>query len=268
LSLLAVAAGAFGGCGGAEVYDLVGTVERKSLELAAPVAEVIVELPCARGEKVAAGGVVARLDDTVAQAELRAATAAQAAAQAAVQEQETRFGRFQELRRRNVATAQDYDQAKRARDEAVATLAEREARIAQVTKRLEDLTLRSFADGVVDQLPFEVGERVPAGAIAAVVLASEAPWVRVWLPARAVARISAQARAEVRIEGFDETLPGRLEDVAREPEFTPHYALTERESAHLVYQGRVVLEKAPPNLRPGLAARVKLILPKVAATES
>lgn len=249
-------------CGGSEVYDLAGTVERKNLELAAPVSEIILEIPVSLGQRVGAGEVVVRLDTTVAEAELKAAEAARAAAEALVKEQTTRFDRFQELRRRSVATAQDFDEAKRTRDEAVAILAERDARIAQAKKRLEDLTIRSHAAGVVDQLPFEAGERVPAGGVVAVVLAHEEPWVRVWLPARAVARISPEARAEVRVEGFDEVWQGRLQDVAREPEFTPHYALTERESAHLVYQARISLEGAPAHLRPGLPAQVELLMPK------
>ncbi len=249
-------------CGGADVFELVGTVERKNLELAAPVSEVIVEIPAVRGQKVKAGEVVVRLDTAVAEAELRAGEAAIAAAEAWVAEQTTRFNRFNELRRRKIATPQDFDQAKRGRDEALAGLAERQARVAQATKRLEDLTIRSHGAGVVDQLPFEEGERVPTGGVVAVVQADVAPWVRVWLPARAVARISSEAWAEVEIEGLDAPCRGRLEDVAREPEFTPHYALTERESAHLVYQARILLEDAPPQLRPGLSARVKLFLPE------
>jgi len=66
----------------------------------------------------------------------------------------------------------------------------------------------------------------------------------------------------VTIDGLDRELNGRLEDVSREPEFTPHFALTERESAHLVYRARVVLTDAPDDLRPGLPAQVRLILPR------
>ncbi|MCH9651751.1 MAG: efflux RND transporter periplasmic adaptor subunit [Deltaproteobacteria bacterium] len=256
------------GCGGADVFELVGTVERKNLELAAPVSEVIVEIPVTRGQRVNAGEVVVRLDTAVAEAELRAGEAAIAAAEAWVAEQTTRFNRFNELRRRKIATPQDYDQAKRGRDEALAGLAERQARLAQATKRLEDLTIRSHAAGVVDQIPFEEGERVPTGGVVAVVQADLAPWVRVWIPARAVARISSEAWAEVEVEGLDEPCRGRLEDVAREPEFTPHYALTERESSHLVYQARILLEDAPPQLRPGLSARVRLILPEASSTSA
>lgn len=250
------------GCGGGDVYHLAGSVERTILEITAPVPEVVVEIPVQRGSRVEAGAVIVRLDSQVAQAELRAFEAALAAAQAALTEAEREFNRTAELNRRKVASAQQLDRARRARDEAVAVVAEKEARIAQASKRLDDLTLRSHAAGVVDQLPFEEGERVPAGGIVAVVQTDEAPWVRVWLPARAVAGATAEAEAEVRVEGLGGEINGRLEDVAREPEFTPHFALTERESAHLVYRARVVMVDAPPDLRPGLPAQVRLTVPQ------
>ena len=105
------------------------------------------------------------------------------------------------------------------------------------------------------------GERVPAGGVVAVIQSRERPWVRVWIPARGVARLNEEAWAEVEVVGLERNFRGRVRDVSREAEFTPHYALTERESAHLVYRARVVLEDAPEDLRPGLAAEVKLVLP-------
>lgn len=252
------------GCG-QEALQLVGTVERTTLELAAPVSEVIVEVPVSRGDRVAAGAVVVRLDSAVAQAELRAYEAAHDAARATLTEAEGDYQRTEELRRARVATPQKLDAARRARDEARALVAEKEARIAQATKRLEDLTIRTHLPGVVDQLPYEPGERVPAGGVVAVVLADEKPWVRVWLPARAVAHTTLDSRAQIEIEGFDHALSGRVVEIARESEFTPHYALTEEESAHLVYETRIVLDDAPEALRPGLPARVILPLPEQSA---
>jgi HlyD family secretion protein len=258
-AVLAMALSALAGCG-AETVELAGTVERKALELAAPVSAVIVDLPAEVGSRVEADEVVVQLDTTVAEAELRAYTAAREAAQAALKQAEGEYQRVEGLRRARVSTEQALDDALRKRDEALALVAEKEARIAQAQKRLEELTLRAHSGGVVDQLAFEEGERVPAGGVAAVVLADEEPWVRVWLPARAVARVQPGSPAEIRIEGLDGRLPGRVLDISREAEFTPHYALTERESAHLVYETRVRIEDAPPALRPGLAARVKLRL--------
>jgi HlyD family secretion protein len=249
------------GCGGGgETFHLVGTVERTSLELAAPVSEVVVEIPAGLGSRVEAGDVVVRLDTEVAEAELVAAQAALAAAEARVIEAMEGFNRAERLVKSRVGSTAELDRARTVRDEVLAAVAERKARIAQAERRLEDLTLRPLAGGVVDQLPFEVGERVPAGGVVAVIQTDEAPWVRVWLPARAVGLLGGEAEARVEVEGFGQTLAGRLLDVAREPEFTPHYALTERESAHLVYQARIALAGAPRELRPGLPARVTLSL--------
>jgi len=249
------------GCDVAEV-DLAGTVERRVVELAAPASEVIVELPVAEGERVAAGEVVVQLDTAVWEAELNAHQAGLAAARALLTEAQGEFARQEKLRKSRVSTEQALDAARRQRDEAVAQVAEKQARIAQAEKRLENLTLRAFAPGVVDQLPFEVGERVPAGGVVAVVVADEAPWVRVFMPARAVAKVEVGSPAEVRVAGLDDPLPGTVRYLAREPEFTPHYALTERESAHLVYESRVELDEAPEGLRAGLPAWVRLELPR------
>jgi HlyD family secretion protein len=255
LSSLAILHGA---CGGD--LELAGTVERRMLELAAPVAETVVELPLAVGSRVEAGGVVARLDSEVATQELRAAEAAHAATQAGLREAEEEFRRTEGLARARVASASQLDRARRLRDEALAADAERAARVAQARKTLAGLALRSAVDGVLDQLPFELGERVPAGAVLAVVLADERPWVRVWIPARAVSKASPGSPAEVRVVGVEGVLAGRLEHVAHQPEYTPHYALTERESEHLAFQARVALEGAPAGLRPGLGAQVRLRL--------
>lgn len=248
-------------CGGGEVLNLAGSVECMALELAAPVSEVIVELSRAVGERVEAGEPVVRLDSEIATAELRASEAALTAAQAMLQEAENDFVRIDRLLRARIKTPQDLDKARRQRDEAAALVAEKEARIAQAKQRLEDLTITSHVAGVVDQLPYEVGERVPTGGIVAVVLADEDPWVRVWLPARAVDRVAPVTEVGVRIEGMARRLRGRIEDVSREPEFTPHYALTERKSAHLVHATRIVLVDAPEDLRPGLPAQVRAVLP-------
>ena len=238
--------------------ELVGTVERTAYELAAPVSEEIVEMPIRLGERVKTGDIIVQLDTTVAQAELEASEAGLAASQASLIAVQNEFARILNLKKKKAASATQLDRARRARDEALASVAEKQARIAQAKKRLGNLTIRSNIDGVVDQQPFEVGERVPPGAVVAVVQSDENPWVRVWVPARVVAKIDAYTRTSVQIQGIDGELSGTISHVAREPEYTPHYALTEKESAHLVFRAKVLLEDAPADLRPGLAAQVQL----------
>lgn len=230
------------------------------LELSAPRSELVVDLPVELGSRVDAGQIVAQLDTQVGEADLRAREAALEAAKASLVEAEGEFERQVRLRRSNVATAQALDAAKRQRDEALALVAENEARITRARKEVDDLTLRAPRPGLIDQLPFDEGERVPAGGVVAVVLADDAPWVRVWLPARAASKVVLGRPARVRIEGLDEDLDGTVSYVAHQSEFTPHFALTEKESAHLVYATRITLDQAPEGLRPGLAARVWLEL--------
>jgi HlyD family secretion protein len=235
-------------------------VERTAVELVAPVAEVVVALPLPRGASVAAGDVVARLDPTLALAELAAGEAALAGARTADRVAAHDLERLSGLRRRRVASEQDLERAELQRDEAAARLREVAARLDAARKRVDDLELRAPSEGVVDQLPYEVGERVPAGAVLAVILERADPWVRVWVPETAAARVGPGTAAEIAIDGLAAPLPGRVLDVAREPAFTPHYALTERDRVHLVYETRVGIGSAPAGLRPGVGATVRLRL--------
>jgi HlyD family secretion protein len=241
---------------------LVGSVERTMVEVSAPQSESILEIACAHGQHVRRGEVLARLDPTLAEADVAAAEAGLAAAKSRVVLAEQEWQRALRLGREAVASQQALDRAALARVEAQAQQREAVARIAAAQKRRGDLVLVSPVDGVVDQIPFDPGERVPAGAVIAVVLADGAPWVRVWLPERALAAVAPGSEATVRIDGIPEALAGRVLDVGREPEFTPHYALTERERGHLVYETRIEIEGAEARgVRPGLPAQVTLRVP-------
>lgn len=248
---------------------LVGTVERTRTEVSAPISETILQVTAARGQRVAPGQVLVRLDTTLARAELAAAEAALAGARTASLVAEQDWLRAQRLERESVASRQALDRAFLTRAQSAALLREAEARLDAERKRVRDLTVVSPVSGVVDQLPFDPGERVPAGAVLAVVLADGPPWVRVWLPERALAGVAPGTPAEIRIDGLSGPRTGHVLDIGREPEFTPHFALTERERGHLVYESRVALDAdTEPPLRPGVPAEVTIRLspPRVAVS--
>ena len=226
---------------------LVGTVERTLVELTAPVSEVVREVRVERGESVIAGQVLIRLDPTLAEADLAQAEAGVVGARTGIFTAEHELDRFARLQRSRIVSTQDLERTQLSRDEAAARLREAEARLAAASKRLADLTIVSPVAGVVDQIPFDPGERVPAGGVAVVVLDDAAPWVRVWLPEPSVARVHPGTPASVQIDGLAVTLRGHVLDVARESEFTPHFALTERDRVHLVYETRVRIDDAPPH---------------------
>ena len=109
---------------------------------------------------------------------------------------------------------------------------------------------------------------MPAGAALAVVLADGEPWVRVWIPEPVRARVRIGTPARVELDGVGATLRGSVREVSREPEFTPHYALTERDRVHLVYEARVTVHDAPVDLPTGLPARVLLEVEESAPGEA
>jgi HlyD family secretion protein len=237
---------------------LTGTVERTLVELAAPVSETLVEVRVARGQQVRAGELIARLDPTLADAEVAGAEARLAGARTADMMAANDLERFTGLRQAQVAAQHDFERAKLARDEATARLREAEALLASARHRVEERSLRAPVDGVVDQLPFDLGERVPAGGVVCVLLQSARPWVRVWIPEQRVAGVHPGLAAVATIDGMPAPMNGQVVDVAREPEFTPHFALTERDRVHLVYEARIELLDAPADLRPGLPADVRI----------
>lgn len=264
--LLALALLAGVGCADSpDMLELVGSVERTQVEMVAPVGETIAEVLVRRGERVEEGRTLLRLDATLARAELARVEAELAGARTSDRVAALELKRLRELRSRSVSSAQQLDRAELERDEAHARLHAAEAGLEAAKKRLGDLELVAPVAGVVDQLPYEKGERVPSGAVLVVLLSEDPPWVRVWVPEESVVHVRPGGPAEIEVDGIGSdgaprVMEGRVLDVSREPGFTPHYALTERERVHLVYETRVEITDAPDGLRPGVPATVRIEL--------
>ncbi len=126
-------------------------------------------------------------------------------------------------------------------DQARASLAAADAALVDAQVRLERLTVRAPQAGRVDALPFELGERPPAGAVVAVVLAAQAPYARVYVPEPVRSRISNGTRARVRIAGREGEFEGRVRTLAHDAAFTPYYALTQHDRGRLSYLAEVEL---------------------------
>lgn len=154
-----------------------------------------------------------------------------------------------------------YDTALAARDAARATLAEREtgstteeldqasaardaaaAGVRALAVTLERLTVRAPRAGIVDDLPLEAGERPPAGAVVAVLLAGDAPYARIYLPEPLRARVRAGSTATVRVDGVESPFRGHVRRISADPAFTPYYSLTAHDRSRLSYLTEVELE--------------------------
>jgi HlyD family secretion protein len=135
------------------------------------------------------------------------------------------------------ATLEELDQARAAVDETEAALA---------GQRLvaERLVVRAPCAGVVDALPYEIGERPQAGATLVVLLAGGAPYARVYVPEPIRAGVRPGVAAQIEVDGRMGHLRGIVRRVSHEPTFTPYFALTEHDRSRLVYVAEVDLVDA------------------------
>ena len=137
-----------------------------------------------------------------------------------------------------------------AQGESAARAAAAQASVQQET--LAKLTLVAPRDGVVDSVPYRLGDQAPVGAPLVVLLAGDAPYARVYVPQRLRARIKVGDDARVRLEGDDRTYAGKVRTIRSEPSFTPYYALTGQDAERLSYLAEIQLEATARALPAGL----------------
>jgi len=130
--------------------------------------------------------------------------------------------------------------------------------LASEKKKLANLTILATRDGILDNLPWNLGERVTIGSPVAIVLAGKAPYVRVYIPEPYRIKIKLGDPLVVHIDGLEKTIKGSLRWIATEPAFTPYYALNQEQRARLMYLAEVQLPDSEAGLPNGVPAQVEL----------
>ena len=216
--------------------------------------------------------------------EVAAAQAQVAQAKANLVESEAAYARARDLIEQEVISQSTLDQALASRDAGRASLqnAQEQLRIltngtreedlraaeayldaanavlASEKKMLADLTIRSTRDGILDSLPWNLGERVTSGSPVAIVLAGKAPFVRIYVPEPYRVKVKVGDQLTVHVDGLEKTLIGELRWISTEAAFTPYYALNQEERSRLMYLAEVQLPDSEARLPNGLPAQVEL----------
>ncbi|BFM12601.1 HlyD family efflux transporter periplasmic adaptor subunit [Simiduia litorea] len=123
---------------------------------------------------------------------------------------------------------------------------------------LKDLTVVATRDGILDSLPYNLGERVNLGAILAAIQADNAPFARVYIPEPFRVSLALGDKRPVHIDGIEQPLIGKLRWIATEPSFTPYYALNETDRARLMYLAEFDLVETDRALPTGMPVSVDL----------
>ena len=195
------------------------------------------------------------------------------------------YQRVADLVERKLLSASDLDQARARRDAAQAARDEARARlrlleegtrpeqlaqaraavdrakaaVAELMVSAERYSVRAPRPGLIEALPYEVGERPPVGAPLVIMLADGAPYARVHVPEPLRVAFAAGTAVEVRIDGVADPLPGTVRYVSSQASFTPYNSLTQKDRSRLAYLAEITLEgDAASNLPAGVPVQVRL----------
>ena len=142
--------------------------------------------------------------------------------------------------------------------QAQAALAATDAELQLQQQILTDLTVVATRSGILDSLPYNLGERVNTGAILAAIQADNAPFARVYIPEPFRVGLVVGNSRPVHNDGINQALTGKLRWIATEPSFTPYYALNETDRARLMYLAEFDLVDSESVLPTGIPVSVDL----------
>lgn len=141
-----------------------------------------------------------------------------------------------------------------------AAVAGAEAALAEVRTVADRYTVRAPRAGIVEALPYELGEQPAPGRAVAILLADGAPFARVYVPEPLRTRFLPGARVEVRVDGEATPFRGVVRYVAAEAAFTPYYSLTQKDRSRLAYLAEITLDDPEAARLPaGVPAQVRFV---------
>ncbi len=225
-----------------------------------------------------------KLRNGVRPEEIAVASANVMRAKAALLESENNFNRIKNLASKNVISHADLTKASALKDQALADYHSAKENLKKLTngtrwedlaigdaqllaakailvreeKKLKDLTIIATRDGILDDLPWNLGERVTIGSPIAIILAGKAPYARVYIPETYRVKIKVGQKLTVHIDGLAQAIDGTVRWVANEAAFSPYYALNQKDRSRLMYLTEIQLADKYSDLPNGLPVQVEL----------
>ncbi len=253
-----------------------GRIEAERIEVATKLAGRVAEVAVDEGDWVEAGQIVARMETTELDAQLRAAKAAvvqarqqELQAQALLRQRqselttvEAEFERVQKLASDGFYSEAQLDAQRTAFDTAQAALAAAEAGIPlaeanigaaeasveRLQSLIDDAQLSAPRDGRVQYVLAHAGEVLAAGGRVVTLTDLADMYMSIFLPTRDAARLSIGDEARIILDAIpDYVIPATVTFVASSAQFTPKSVETQEERDQLMF--RVKLTIAPELLK-------------------
>ncbi len=132
-----------------------------------------------------------------------------------------------------------------------------EALLERENINLENLTVRATRNAVVEEFPWNIGERVSLGSPVAILLDDATAYARLYLPGENVSNFSVGDTVDIFVDGIEEPINGKIRFISPQAAFTPHYALHQSQRSRLMYLVEVTLPEVQ-GVSTGLPLRMAL----------
>jgi HlyD family secretion protein len=221
-------------------------VEGEFVYVASPLAGQLEILSVQRGDQVTKGQPLFALDET-------AEKAARQQIEAALVLSEAELARQQKLIRSGVASPQDLDRARSARDQDL-------KRLDQTNWSFDQKKQAAPQSGLVYDTLFRQGEWVAAGKPVVVLLPPQNIKVRAFVPEPRVGSIHYGDEVRAWVDGVKDPFVGKVSYISPKAEYTPPVIYSRETRSKLVFMIESVFDpQASANLHPGQPVDVEFI---------
>jgi HlyD family secretion protein len=282
---------------------LAGTIEARTVEVGPLVGGRVARVLVDEGSEVEAGAILVELDDPLLGPQMASQRAAVSSARAALalteagprseardraritwEAAKTDLGRIESLYKEGVVGRQEYDgavvreaTAKRTWEEASrgsrreeiagakAELERQDALLVRLERQADELRVVAPVAGRIESFDLRPGDLVAPNQTVATLLEASELWVRVYVPETALGHVAVGRVVAVAVDSFPgRSFAGKVVEIRHRAEYLPRNVQTLDQRADQVFGIKVALD-AGSELRPGMAATVRLALPEAPA---
>jgi RND family efflux transporter MFP subunit len=186
----------------------------KSASIRAEIAASIIALNYEQGDRVAAGAVLARLDDTAVRDAWLSARSGLTAAQSSADIAQRELQRAERLVAAGAIADRDVEAARRGALTATAQLADAQARVSAAQKQLDATQVKAPFAGVIAERPASAGDVVAPGAPLFTIVDPASMRLEAAIPASALAEVRVGMPVQFRVSGYtDKVFTGKVTSV-------------------------------------------------------
>jgi HlyD family secretion protein len=132
------------------------------------------------------------------------------------------------------------------------------AQFKSIQKKIKDATIISPITGIISDKYYEEGEAIPTLVPIAEVIDMNEVWVKIYISEKLLPHVQTGQDVEIKPDGIEESLSGKISWINSKAEFTPKTILTPETRTSLVFAVKILIKNKDRILKHGMPVEVHL----------